>query len=97
MRASRCECVFSDAHGLARVLDRRQRSLGSTWLAAVPIAGGKCGAGLDLLREGSNAAHEKMTPLCTTCGEQSVEFFQRANAAKNSARQGGVAPVGSQP
>jgi hypothetical protein len=66
-----------------------------TWLAAVPIAGNKWDAGLELLREASPASYEKMTTLYSTCGEQPVAFCQEAIAAKtvNSARQTGTAPV----
>lgn len=68
-----------------------------TWLAAVPIAGGKWEAGLELLREASPASYEKMTTLYTTCGHQPVEFCQEAIAAKtiSSARQTGVTAAGS--
>ncbi len=60
-----------------------------TWLAAVPIAGNKWDAGLELLREASPASYEKMTTLYNTCGDQPVAFCQEAIAAKtvNSAGQ----------
>jgi len=68
-----------------------------TWLAAVPIAGNKWNAGLKLLHEASPDAFQKMSTLYTTCGQQSVEFCQQAIAEKtvDSARQAGVASVGS--
>jgi len=68
-----------------------------TWLAAVPIAGNKWDAGLQLLREASPVSFEKMTALYTTCGQQSVEFCQQAIAEKtiNSARQAGGASANS--
>jgi hypothetical protein len=65
-----------------------------TWLAAVPIAGDKWDAGLELLHEGSPVSYEKMVTLYNTCGTQTVEFCQEAIAAKTlSAAQGSARPA----
>jgi Family of unknown function (DUF6118) len=68
-----------------------------TWLAAVPIAGNKWDAGLELLREASPSSFEEMTTLYNTCGAQSVEFCQEAIAAKtvSAARQTETTPTKS--
>ena len=68
-----------------------------TWLAALPIAGDKWDAGLELLNEASPVSYEKMTSLYNTCGQQTLEFCTEAIAPKTvgSAEVAGEAPAGS--